>query len=231
MFAMTTEGQHLGIYTFSGASAQDWEDMALGPGPAAGVDYLFAGDIGDNGATRPEIVVYRVLEPPVSVDQSPVTMELSGVERITLRYPDGARDAETLIVDPLNGDIYVISKREDHSRVYVAPYPQPTTSPATMQLKGELPWGWTTGGGVSPSGAEVIVRGYSSASIWQRPEGGALWEAFLETECPVSLMPEPQGEAIGFAADGDAYYTISESLFQPIYYFERKGPTAHLLLY
>jgi hypothetical protein len=40
------------------------------------------------------------------------------------QYPDGSRDAETLLLDPLTKDIYVISKREfEDIRVYRAPYP------------------------------------------------------------------------------------------------------------
>ena len=30
-----------------GADLRDWEDMALGPGPKQGQDYLYVGDIGD----------------------------------------------------------------------------------------------------------------------------------------------------------------------------------------
>ena len=35
------------------------------------------------------------------------------------------------------------------------------------------------------------------------------------------LRSEPAGEAIGFAADGSGYFTVSEGNYPPIYYFER----------
>lgn len=222
VFAMNIAGTHLGIYYLSGADATDWEDMAIGPGPVDGVDYLYIGDIGDNSATRSSIRVYRVVEPVVDANQPPVTKTLTGVHTITLRYPDGARDAETLMVDPLTKDIYVISKRESQSRLYRAAYPQSTSASVTMEYKCSLPWGWTTSGDISPNGSEVIVRGYSSASIWQREADAELWEAFANPQCKVALLYEPQGEAICFVKDfACGFFTVSENQYQPIYYFKR----------
>ena len=92
VFAMTTAGELLAIYNLQGAAAWDWEDMCIGPGPTAGQDYLYLGDIGDNYAVRSSINVYRVAEPTVSA--SATAINLSGVETFTLEYEDGARDAE-----------------------------------------------------------------------------------------------------------------------------------------
>lgn len=44
-YAMDTQGNHLGIYNITGAGATDWEDIAVGPGPAGGVSYLYLGDM------------------------------------------------------------------------------------------------------------------------------------------------------------------------------------------
>ena len=220
VFAMNTQGDHLGTFALSGASATDWEDIAIGPGPDPGKDYLYLGDIGDNNAVRVGgIRVYRVLEPDVDPDQSPVSVTLTSVETITLLYPDGARDAETLMVDPATGDIYIVSKRETYSRVYLAPYPQSSTM--TMTHVAELPWGWATGGDISPLRNEIIIRGYGNASLWQIPDYGFLWNAFDAPPCTIPLASEPQGEAIGFDAFGFGYFTVSEGTYQPIYYFPR----------
>ena len=221
IFAFNSNGAHLGIYNLSPAFNNDYEDIAIGPGPTDGVDYLYIGDIGDNSAVRSTIKVYRVPEPTVDKNQSPINVNLTNVETITLRYHDGARDAETLMIDPITKDIYIISKRETYSRVYLAMYPQSTTSTIMMEYKGQLSWGWAVGGDISPDGSLIIVRGYFNASIWQRTDSMNLWEIFLGTECPVSLFWEPQGEAVCFDADGCGYYTVSENLNQPIYYFSR----------
>ncbi len=140
---------------------------------------------------------------------------------ITLQYPDGPRDAETLFVDPATADLYIVSKRETPSRLYRAAYPQSTSQTIVMEYRASLPWGWATGGDISPNGGEILVRGYNNASLWRRPPGTDLWDAFAQTAFDVPLATEPQGEAIGFHGLGRGYYTVSEGSSQPIYYYER----------
>ena len=105
-----------------------------------------------------------------------MTVNLGGVETIYLLYPDGARDAETLMIDPLNGDIYVVTKRELLGRVYRAPFPQATGSgnKSTMEYLGQLPWTGATGGDISSDGDEIIIRGYFNASLWARTRSDRL---------------------------------------------------------
>ena len=59
------DGRSLGSFPVTGAQAQDWEDIATGPGRTAGRAYLYAGDIGDNLEQRSTIVIYRFPEPDV----------------------------------------------------------------------------------------------------------------------------------------------------------------------
>ncbi len=229
VFAMDTEGNHLGIYNIADSTATDWEDIAIGPGLTPGQDYLYIGDIGDNSAARTNgVKVYRVQEPTVDIAQDPVNEWLYGTETITLHYPDGPRDAEVLMVDPATGDIYIVSKRTDNSRVYRAAYPQ--TSGMTMEYICELPCGWTTGGDISPLSDEIIVRGYSNAYLWPVPQGGDIPDAFDEDPCDIPLISEPQGEAIGFDAFGFGYFTVSEYTYQPIYYFARAADAPNLVI-
>lgn len=233
VWALTSEGTHLGFYYLSGATNRDWEDIAVGPGPVDGVDYLYVGNIGNGGAPNPYITVYRVAEPTVDSEQSPVETTLTGVDAINLAYPDGDqyRDAEALMVDPVTRDIYIISKEDVPPRVYRAPYPQSTTTTTTMEHVCNLPspWDESSGGDISLDGSMIIVRDDDDhASIWLRPEGTNLWEAFSGTECSVEL-PSPSeinGEAICFDAEGKGYYTTTEregGPKPPIYYFASLG--------
>jgi len=232
MFALSAQGTHLGVYNFGGAQAVDWEDMASGPGPVAGAQYLYAGDIGDNGQARANIAVYRVQEPAVSATQSPVTVTLQGVEKLAFVYPDGPQNAETLLVDPQNGDLYIVSKASSGaSKVYLSASPQDPAATRTFTKVTTLQFGTgslahtgalTTGGDVSPDGTEVIVRGYSGAALWRRAPGAPLWQAFASAPCQVPLATEPQGETVSFDAQGKGYYTLSEGTSQPIYFFGRK---------
>ncbi|MEX0612394.1 MAG: hypothetical protein WD229_09755 [Pirellulales bacterium] len=227
---MTPVGTNLGTYTVSGASNVDWEDIAVGPGPVAGTQYLFIGDIGDNGASRANIAVYRVPEPLVRDTQSPSSTTVSGAVKFTFAYPDGPRDAESLFVDPLSKDIYIISKRESPKHLYRAAYPQSSSGTTTLELMTTFHTDstWLTAADISPDGNEIIVRstGTTSGRIYLRPPAGSITNAFNSIPTTIPLYSEPQGEAIGFDPNGWGYYTISEGGNQPIYYFNRQPPPA-----
>lgn len=231
LFALNADGTHLGIYNFSGATATDWEDIAIGSGINPELDYLYVGDIGDNLNIRSTIKVYRVAEPTVSARQSPTTVTLTGVQTITLAYPDGPRDAETLMVDT-NGDIYIVSKRVTaQGRVYRAPYPQATSGTITMQFVAQLPWGavngngGATGGDISADGSAIIVRrlsGFSpAATLWRRAPGTNLWDAFSSAGCNLTFVAERQGEAVCFLPSSLSFCTLSEGANQPLYLYSR----------
>lgn len=222
VFAITPEGKLLGVYSLSGVEVRDCEDIAVGPGPKVGESYLYIGDIGDNNAARPMVFIYRVPEPTVSSSQETVRAQLADIEKITLKYEDGPRDAEVVMVDPQTGDLYIISKRTDRCKVYRVPsWEMKPGATVTMRSVAQLPWGWSTGGDISPDGREILVRGYANAALWKRPESGELWRAFESKQYVVPVEREQQGEAICFDAQGKGYYTTSEGKHAPIYYYAR----------
>jgi VCBS repeat-containing protein len=223
VFAMDNLGGHRGTYTLSGMTATDWEDIAIGPGPQSGVDYLYIGDMGDNSAVRSSIRVYRVAEPVVDANQAPVTESLAGTATITLVYSDGPRDAETLLVDPHNGDMYVVTKREALSRIYRASYPQSTSQVTTLELMGEMQFGGAVGGDVSPTGLEVFVKTPQEVRLFERSVGSNLWQALQTPGTIVPYTVEPQGEAITFDGAGVNYFTVSEGANPPLYRYDRVG--------
>ncbi|HIE55923.1 MAG TPA: hypothetical protein EYP90_12235, partial [Chromatiaceae bacterium] len=214
----------------------------MGPGPLNGGDnpaaghFIYWGDMGDNANQYPEIRIKRIPEPSVDPELSPVFVTLTaedGVDVITLRYPTGDhapshRDAETLMVDPLNGDIYIVTKRMSPNKVYRAAYPQSTTGTTTLVYVATLPTtsglSWITGGDISPDGRLIIVkndRATDYANIWVRAAGGDMGEALGQAPCLYPLHAEPQGEAIGFNSNGTGFYTLSEAHHdsEPIWYY------------
>jgi hypothetical protein len=223
LFAINKTGDLLGICNVQGATNRDWEDIAIGPGPDPNRQYLYIGDIGDNAAKYAQVTVYRVPEPKLGTSAFGA-MTIGPAEAIRLTYPGGPRDAETLLVDPPTRDIYVIAKRELFSKVYRAGYPQSTTQTTQMDAVTVLPWGFATGGDVSPDGSRVIVRGMFNASMWVRPAGEPLWRAFTGKQTPLPLVAEPQGEGICFDSDGLGYFTISEMAHPPLHYFAPAPP-------
>jgi autotransporter-associated beta strand protein len=229
LFAMTSAGASLGTYTLSGTSNVDWEDIATGPGPTAGTNYLYVGDIGDNLALRSSVSVYRVAEPTVSDTQSAVTTSVSGTAKLTLAYPNGPHDAESLFVDPLTKDLYIVSKRDAQKFVYRAAYPQATSGTTTMQLVATLNnSNWITAADISVDGSRIIMRAGATDTglMYTRPAGGTVADAFGTTPVAIPLLAENQGEAIGFDPFGRGYYTTSESAAAPIHYFDRLPPPA-----
>jgi hypothetical protein len=246
VFAIGRNAALLGTYSLSGADAIDWEDMAAGPGPDKDATYLYLADIGDNAAQRPDVVVYRVHEPEVSTNSdTPTANELTDVEKLTLRYPDHAHDAETLLVDPLNGDLLIVTKElaGGPSFVYRAPgsiepgvvttleevatinfagltsaVEIPPDAPQLVRAVPSLP----TGGDISPDGSLVAIRTYGTIWVWERPEEGPLWDFVRTLPCEAPSAIEQQGEAIAFDADGSGYTTTSEGANPPLHHFTTK---------
>jgi hypothetical protein len=230
IYAMSIQGKHLGIYHLVGASAADWEDIAIGPGPTEGQDYIYVGDIGDNARRRSSVTVYRVAEPLVSTTQNPVDLNLDDVDALPMQYPGPAvYDCEALLVDPLSGDIFLVTKDragEGVAHVFRNPAPHTPDVMVTLELVEDIPLpAQVTGGDVSPSGDGVLLRLYSQGYYWPRATGTNLWEAFSGTACTVPLAVEPQGEAIAFAALNLGYFTVSEGSYQPVYFYEKDTST------
>ncbi len=221
IYAIDVRGRLLSTFLVTGASARDWEDIAVGPGPQAGESYLYIADIGDNKASKKMATVYRVPEPSVSLTEPVPIDRTARTDVIQLTYPDRPRDAETLFVDPLTRDIFIISKREMSNRLYCAPYPQSTEDPTTLQFKATLGIGYAVGGDMSSDGRFAVVRSVFGAVMYSRGANKVAWEVFKGKPVAIPVKLEPQGEAIAFDIEGRGYYTVSEGKKQPIYYYER----------
>jgi hypothetical protein len=231
LFALTTAGKTLAKYSLPHAACVDWEDIAVAPG-RDGKWYLYVGDTGTNQAARSPFVIHRIEEPKVSLDQSPIEAVLERVEMFELEYPDArSHDSETLMADPETGDLLLVTKTTSGtSGVYLARAPLLAGSRRTLELvaslRTELDAGRgserTTAGDISADGRWILIKTYTHAYLWHRPTGTSIARALGAPPCEVPLAREPQGEAIGFAADGLGYFTVSEGEAQPIYFFERR---------
>jgi hypothetical protein len=233
LFAIGDDGRALATYRPSGIRNRDWEGLAIGPGPAAGVDYLFIGDIGDNKARRRSITVYRIPEPVVSAGGS---IPLAGGVALEMVYPDGAHNAEVLLSDPRTGDLYIVTKNRASgvSDIYRYPFPHAAGSRVVLEhvashtFRGSIFERAATGGDISADGSEVILRTYTTAHLWARGPGSTVAAAFAAPACEIPLIAEPQGEALAFAADLAGFYTLSEGASQPLYFFRRVPSTGSI---
>jgi hypothetical protein len=205
------DGSLKGKLRIPNATNRDWEDLTIGPGPQAGTTYLYIAEIGDNGANAAECAIYRLPEPKNLSDA------VSGVERIRFRYPDGPRDAETLLIDPQTRDLYIVSKSEARVRLYRLPFPQSTSELMTAETLGELPIDGTqlqtkvTGGSISADGSEILLRTYLFVYYWSRGSNQSVADAMQRTTARELVHRlEPQGEAICFDRSNRGYFTLSE---------------------
>jgi hypothetical protein len=204
-------GADHGTLTLPGVGNRDWEDIAVGPGPVTGKSYIYIADIGDNDSKYQSVFVYRFPEPDLTGQALPVNITINEVDRIELSYPDGPRNAETLMLDPLTKDIYIASKESNLSHVYVARYPQSLTLKTVLTPVVQLNFNKATSGDISPDGTEILLRSNELIWYWKlMPNTGISAALLTKPQHAPYINNEPQGEGIGFAADGSGYYTDTE---------------------
>ena len=213
IIAMNQWGNTLGTYTLPD-DFSDFEDLAAAVDPETGISTLFLGDIGDNARARSEIAVWVTEEPDPHADGDLEPL------RMALEYPDGAKDSETLLVDPLTFDLYVVTKSSSGSTgVYVKRAPHDDEGPHTLEHVG-TPSALAitaTAGDVSPDGLWVVVRDYSdTARLFVRDGYAPLEDAFDGSYCSIDIAGEQQGEAIAFDAGGGGLITVSEGTNEPL---------------
>ncbi len=231
IFAVNLAGALLSELALPGVQAIDWEDIAVGPGPQPGKTYLYLGDIGDNLANRKTIQVYRAAEPLVDPGLPGASQNLTGIEKLELRYPDGAHDAESLLVDPWSGDLMLLTKDEDgKSKLYLAKAPLQAGTVVDLVKAGKLEFGkgvlpgdaLATAGDISADGLSIGLRSRDTAFEWRRLPGESVAMTLLAAPCVVALAQEDQGEAFGYAADGTGFHTVGEGKGSKMLFYRLK---------
>lgn len=218
IFLINKEGETLSTFNFN-KKVIDCEDIAINTNKT-GVQ-LFVGDIGDNDAKRPFISVYKFQEPNLSL-RGEKEFFIQKVEELRFKYPDGARDAECLMIDPLDQKIYIVSKRENSVGLYSAPLSSKAGNIITLKKETTLyfkaPKGakWITAGDISIDGKVVVIKSYIHIYYWDRRKGETLAQCLKRPYVGLPYKPEQQGEAVGLTHNGRSYYSISEGKYEVI---------------
>jgi hypothetical protein len=226
MYAINDGGTKLSVYVLNKTTCKvertitnktdpfDVEDMAR-----ASDGTFWLADTGDNNKNR-ETVALHTLSPEGK----------AALYRLT--YPDGAHDAEALLLGR-GGVPYLVTKTPlGAAEVYrpegklTSPGPTKLTRVASVDLKTtETPGGpervphsistiLVTGGAVSADGKVIALRTYTDAYLYSAPDGDIV-AALGRTAVRVPLPNEPQGESIAFEPDG-TLLSGSEGVGQPI---------------
>lgn len=196
----------------SGLDPYDPEDLAR-----SGDGTLWLADTGDNSHRRRTVALIAVTP--------------SGHATLyRLTYPDGAHDAEALLLAQ-GGMPYLVTKNPlGRSGVYrparslTSPGPTPLRKVGSVSVGptdtpgGPLPAEFgsvlVTGGAVSADGTVVALRTYTDAYLYPAPDGDVA-AALRRTPERIPLPGERQGEAIAFEPDG-TLLSAGEGEGQPV---------------
>jgi hypothetical protein len=136
-------------------------------------------------------------------------------------YPLGPMEAETLLVDPGNGDMVIAGKTlSGTTPLYSLAGDLDWSLPQEATYVGEVAFGTfalATGGDAGTD--RIVIRTYDEVFIWERRPGDSLVETLLSPSCRVASVSEEQGEAIALTPDQLGFYTVSEGVNQPIFRF------------
>lgn len=221
IYAINDKAELVGTFKLDGIKNRDWEDIAVASGPK-GKSYIYVADIGDNKAVHLNKYIYRFSEPLIFSKYHKKIRTIKKIDKITFQYPDGIRDAETIMVDPIKKDIYIISKREDSVHVYLLPYPQSTKKIIKPTFIGKLNISKVVGGDISSNGNMIIIKNYTKIFFWKKEKNELLQDIFKREPEELPYMLEPQGEGICWSTNENGYYTISEKKFKitpHLYYY------------
>jgi hypothetical protein len=201
LIAVDPRGQVAGKVTLTGARVEDWE--ALAAGPCGNGTCLYVGDIGDNDASRKQITIYRVPEPAQPNGSA-------RADAIHATYPDGAHDAETLMLAP-DGTLFIVTKG-DTGPIAVYKFPRDLSPGARVRLERvgkalvDKPGDGNrvTDGAFSADGKWAVLRTNTSLTFYRGADfvKGDFKEAH---RVDLSSLKEPQGEAVVFGAGNTVY--------------------------
>lgn len=179
-------GKTVATVTLRGIGApRDVEAISIGPD-----HQIYVGDTGDNfGGRWPYVWIYRLPEPKVLKDQTVTATQY------VVKYSDGPRDAESLIVHPKTGRVYIIDKKEDGGHLYEGP--AHLSASGTNVFRPIAPVDlWATDAAFSPDGRRLAVRGYFGG-IYYDWNGGD-----IRREGRLDVPLQGQGESLSYSADG-----------------------------
>lgn len=177
---------------------RDVEAIAVGPG-----NRILVGDIGDNlGGTWPHVWIYELPEPTELKDQT------VRATQYVVKYEDGARDAESMVVHPKTGRVYIIDKNEDGGHLYEGP--AKLSASGTNVFRPTVPVDlWATDAALSPDGERLAVRGYLGG-IWYDWNGGEIRRGGRIS------VPLGQGESATYTIDGRKLLLGMEGVGSPV---------------
>lgn len=219
-------GERRATLRLKGCTNTDWEDIAAFE--RDGKAWLVVGDTGDNYARRPSILLHVLEEPDPATLRPDAETEVAPAYTLRVVYEDLARDCESLAVDPHEGAIYLISKRNTVPRLYRLPLapskelvvarhvgtvphlPQPDFFQRLLKTPTGRYRAEPCAMDFAPDGSAAIVLTYGGTLLFPREAHESWAEALAKNPVILGAHNLPQAEAACFSADGRAIFVTSE---------------------
>lgn len=220
-----------------GAAAIDWEDIASFD--LDGQPYLLVADAGDGSRNRKFVTLWLVPEPSEGdlqlMKQGSVRRTVSPVARFDLTYADGPHDVESMMFDPAERRIWLVSKEWSSLRAMSIPFAgvyslalppaaewstEPSPQRPKLQREATLSLKIVTGADLSPDGQRAVLLTYGDAWQYVRQADQSWAEAFAAEPTLIPLGPRGQGEAVCYGLDGRTLYLSAEKVDRPLWKVE-----------
>lgn len=199
IYAVDASGDRRAVVDVDRAQNLDWEDIAL-----SGRRFWLA-DIGDNFELRASIRVFWFAEPRRT--------DTAATARVLhLRYEDGPHNAEAMVVDGKQKELYIFTKQPGTSAVYRTSILGVQGGDSRLLTKiATLPLNMVTAADLGPDG--VIVKS-GAGYLYRWTSDRTVPAALAGTPCRAQAGP---GESLAFARGG-GLYAIPEGSGPSIYF-------------
>lgn len=208
LFALREDGSVVAQIPLTGATNVDVEDIALSP--CGDQMCVVLGDIGDNARARSQVMLYSLPEPELLTnDPRPVSVT-------TFTYEDGPHNAESLVVDPATGAIYVLTKTAGSlGDVYKVEGGVGTKLATVTAPRGGDQV--STAADVTHDGQRIAIRTYSHLWELRAQPGGTFDDLWRVTPIEIPAPSQPQSEAVAYHANGRGYLVGSEGVQEGLF--------------
>lgn len=229
LFLLNRRGETVAVVSLEDVQPKDWEDMCSYT--LDGENWLLVADTGDNGrartANKNPCTLLLFKEPKVEL---PSSEKKSKVQKLKTRptttlqisYPNGPADCESVAVDSVRREIFVVTKADPLSCKLLRTQLvlKPGRHEAELQEISSPGVPFATAMDISPDGNQMLISSMFMGAILRRDNNGGWESASIET---LRLPARRQGETACFDVDPSFALLGSEGIRQPIWRMRLKS--------
>ncbi|WP_344181014.1 hypothetical protein [Kribbella lupini] len=166
---------------------------------------IYIADIGDNKKNRDMIEVFTIPEPSNLEDSESVKFH-----RYDFEYPDGAHDAETLLIDPESKRLFFVTKvSSGKAGIYAAPEQASIEGTNDLTKIADAPAGVTDGVFV-PDGSLAVLRSMTDvATVEWSDEPNVIARTATPTAEGESIALSDSGNSVLIGSKTSAVYDLA----------------------